>query len=99
PVLGCCALGPVYYGDPKKFDQLDDRIDTLSRGLLGLTVACARCHDHKYDPIPTLDYYSLAAAYQGSSLNEVPLIPEEFARFNVWQKEVSVREAKLNQLL
>jgi hypothetical protein len=40
-------------------DILDDRIDVITRGFLGLTVACARCHDHKYDPIPTADYYSL----------------------------------------
>jgi hypothetical protein len=39
--------------------RVDDRIDTISRGFLGLTLACARCHDHKFDPIPTTDYYSL----------------------------------------
>ena len=57
--LGFFACGPVYYGDAKKHDQYADRIDTLTRGFLGLTVACARCHDHKYDPIPTTDYYAL----------------------------------------
>ena len=56
--LGLFACGPVYYGDSKKHDQYADRIDTLTRGFLGLTVACARCHDHKYDPIPTTDYYA-----------------------------------------
>lgn len=40
-------------------DTIDDRIDVIGRGLMGLTVACARCHDHKFDPIPTADYYSL----------------------------------------
>ncbi len=40
-------------------DTIDDRIDVITRGLLGLTVTCARCHDHKFDPIPTIDYYSL----------------------------------------
>lgn len=40
-------------------DTIDDRIDVIGRGLMGLTLACARCHDHKFDPIPTVDYYSL----------------------------------------
>jgi hypothetical protein len=74
PALGFFALGPVYYGDPKKLDQYDDRIDTLSRGFLGLTVACARCHDHKYDPIPTKDYYGLAGIFASTDYVEVPLV-------------------------
>jgi mono/diheme cytochrome c family protein len=73
--LGFFALGPVYYGDPKKLDQLDDRVDTLSRGLLGLTVACARCHDHKFDPISQRDYYSLAGIFASTEYVEVPLVP------------------------
>ncbi len=44
-------------------DIIDDRIDVVSRGMLGLTVSCARCHDHKYDPIPTADYYSLHGVF------------------------------------
>ncbi len=75
PALGFFSLGPVYYGDPKKLDQIDDRIDTLSRGLLGLTVACARCHDHKFDPISTKDYYSLAGVIASTEYVEVSLEP------------------------
>jgi cytochrome c553 len=75
PALGFFALGPVYYGDPKKLDQYDDRIDTLSRGLLGLTVACARCHDHKYDPISTKDYYALAGVIASTDYVEISLEP------------------------
>jgi hypothetical protein len=77
PALGFFALGPVYYGDPKKLDQYDDRIDTLSRGFLGLTVACARCHDHKFDPIGQRDYYALAGIFASSEYTEVPLVPPE----------------------
>ncbi|HJT79434.1 MAG TPA: PSD1 and planctomycete cytochrome C domain-containing protein, partial [Gemmataceae bacterium] len=75
PALGFFALGPVYYGDPKKLDQLDDRIDTLARGVLGLTVACARCHDHKFDPISQRDYYALAGIFASTEYAEVPLVP------------------------
>jgi uncharacterized protein DUF1549 len=74
--LGFFALGPVYYGDAKKFDQYADRIDTLTRGVLGLTVACARCHDHKFDPIPTTDYYALAGIFASTEYQEVPCAPE-----------------------
>jgi hypothetical protein len=74
PALGFFALGPVYYGDPKRLDQYDDRIDTLTRGFLGLTVACARCHDHKFDPISTRDYYSLAGIVASTAYVEIPLV-------------------------
>ena len=74
--LGFFALGPVYYGDAKQHDQYADRIDTLSRGVLGLTVACARCHDHKYDPIPTSDYYALEGVFASTEYTEVPCAPK-----------------------
>ena len=77
PALGFFALGPVYYGDAKKLDQYADRIDTLTRGVLGLTVACARCHDHKYDPIPTTDYYALAGVFASTEYLEAPCAPKD----------------------
>jgi cytochrome c553 len=75
PALGFFACGPVYYGDAKKLDQYEDRIDTMMRGLQGLTVACARCHDHKFDPIPTRDYYSLASVFASTDYVEISLQP------------------------
>jgi mono/diheme cytochrome c family protein len=75
--LGFFACGPVYYGDGKKLDQYADRIDTLTRGFLGLTVACARCHDHKYDPIPTSDYYALAGVFASTEYVEVPAVHQD----------------------
>ena len=75
PALGFFALGPVYYGDPKRLDQYDDRIDTLTRGFLALTVACARCHDHKFDPISTKEYYGLAGIVASTAYVEIPLVP------------------------
>ncbi|MDX2030466.1 MAG: DUF1549 and DUF1553 domain-containing protein [Blastocatellia bacterium] len=47
-------------------DKIDDQIDVVSRGLMGLTVSCARCHNHKFDPIPTRDYYSLFSVFANS---------------------------------
>jgi hypothetical protein len=75
PALGFFSLGPVYYGDPKKLDQYDDRIDTFSRGFLGLTMACSRCHDHKFDPISQSDYYALAGVFASTDYIEIPLGP------------------------
>jgi hypothetical protein len=64
--LGFLTLGRRFLNNQP--DIIDDRIDVVSRGLLGLTVTCARCHDHKYDPIPTRDYYSLYGVF--ASCNE-----------------------------
>jgi hypothetical protein len=80
--LGLFALGPVYYAENVEkakatADEWDDRIDTLTRGVLGLTVACARCHDHKYDPISTEDYYGLAGVFASSKYEERPIVSDE----------------------
>ena len=101
--LGFQGLGAEYHRGSVTAqvlaDELDDRVDTLTRGLLGLTVACARCHDHKYDPIPTRDYYSLAAAYNGSNLTERPLADAKtIEQFKAWEKQVKDAEARLKRL-
>jgi mono/diheme cytochrome c family protein len=54
-------------------DIIDDRIDVTMRGFEGFTVACARCHDHKFDPIPTQDYYSLYSVFASSQENDLPI--------------------------
>jgi hypothetical protein len=46
-----------------KMDNIDDQIDTVTRSTMAMTVSCARCHDHKFDPIPTTDYYALASIF------------------------------------
>ena len=58
--------------DPVKMqmDIVDEQIDTTSRAFMGLTLGCARCHDHKFDPIPTADYYSLAGIFLSSKTME-----------------------------
>ena len=88
--LGYFACGPVYYGDRNGMDQIADRIDTLTRGFLGLTVACARCHDHKYDPVSTVDYYSLAGVFASTEYVELPLIPQ--AEIDELEKSLSEKD-------
>ena len=64
------ALGFLTVGDRfanKKDDIINDRIDTVSKAFLGLTVACARCHDHMFDPIPQKDYYSLHGVFASTA--------------------------------
>ena len=96
PALGFFACGPVYYGDSKKFDQYADRIDTLTRGFLGLTVACARCHDHKFDPIPTTDYYALAGVFSSTEYVEAPAAPKE--QIEAYDKAQAAIQAKDNEI-
>jgi hypothetical protein len=69
--LGFIGLGPKYYNRNRldvMADEWEDRVDTVTRSFLGLTVACARCHDHKYDPITMRDYYGLAGVFASTKL-------------------------------
>ncbi|HWA96902.1 MAG TPA: DUF1553 domain-containing protein [Pirellulales bacterium] len=59
--LGLLMVGPRFVNN--QFEQTADRIDMIGRGFLGLAITCARCHDHKYDPIPTADYYALYGVF------------------------------------
>ncbi len=70
--LGYLGNAPIYHKDRRlsrdvietlASDDWDERVDAVSRGLLGLTVACARCHDHKFDPVTAQDYYALAGVF------------------------------------
>jgi hypothetical protein len=79
-------------------DDVDDQIDVVSRGLLGMTVACARCHDHKYDGIPTEDYYSLYGVFDSSQQpGELPLIGEakQSAEYEAYEKELAAKQKEL----
>ncbi len=81
-------------------DIIDDRIDVVTRGLMGLTVTCARCHDHKYDPVPTDDYYSLYGVIASSTEpGEPPLIgdPQEGEAYQQFMTELAKREQALNE--
>ena len=91
--LGFLTVGRRYLNNGN--DIIDDRIDVVSRGLLGLTVGCARCHDHKFDPIPTADYYSLYGIFSSSTEPEdLPLIGDskDAAAYLAFQAELAKRE-------
>ena len=85
---GFLGLAPVYHKEPKLSaevigaivaDEWDERLDTVTRGILGLTVACARCHDHKFDPIGTADYYALAGVIASTQLVDRALVETDAA--------------------
>ena len=70
--LGFLTLSRGGLGVSKE-DRIDDKIDVVARGLLGLTVSCARCHNHKFDPIPTSDYYALYSVF--ANTREPKILP------------------------
>src|SRR5215467_10522364 len=81
PATGFLGLGPWYYdngsNEVTRADERHDRVDVVTRGFLGLSVACARCHNHKYDPIPQTDYYSLAGVFYNTIYEEYPNAPKK----------------------
>jgi hypothetical protein len=97
----------------KEFNlTIDDTIDNVGKTFLGLSVSCARCHDHKFDPIPTRDYYAMYGifnssryAFPGAEIyphpaDFVPLAPEAQARtFNKWQRDISDLDDRKEQLV
>ncbi len=99
--LGFLGLGAEYYKNTAAAqaiaEELDDRVDTLTRGFLGLTVSCARCHDHKFDPLPTRDYYSLAGIYMGTNMTDAPLVsPTEAKAYAEALAKTKEAEGKVN---
>lgn len=95
PALGFLGLGPKYYNRNRievMADEWEDRVDTVSRAMLGLTVACARCHDHKFDPITQEDYYALAGIFASTRMANKSACGE------VEEKEASAEKMKRETL-
>jgi mono/diheme cytochrome c family protein len=92
--MGFLTLGRRFLNNQQ--DIIDDRIDVVSRGLMGLTVGCARCHDHKFDPIPTKDYYSLYGVFASSrEPHEKPLLGITPPKHEEYLAEKKKREKNL----
>jgi len=102
--LGLTGLGPWYYGISQppqaRADERHDRVDMVTRGMLGVTLACARCHDHKYDPFTQKDYYALSGVFASTAYKEYPLVPEaEATKWQADKKALDEAEKKLNKFL
>jgi cytochrome c553 len=101
PALGLLGLGPWYYDNGAveitRADERHDRVDVVTRGFLGLTVGCARCHDHKYDPILAKDYYALAGVFLNSEYFEYPLAPKSAVDDYKAQEKTLEKKEKLLQ--
>ncbi len=101
PATGFLGLGPWYYDNGAfeitRADERHDRVDAVTRGFLGLTVACARCHNHKYDPIPQTDYYSLAGIFYNTIYEEYPGAPKKIVDEYTALEEELDKEQKILQ--
>ncbi len=94
--MGFLTLGRRFLGVTREI--IDDRIDVVTRGTMGLTVSCARCHDHKYDPIATADYYSLYGVFDSCS-ERVVRLPDAVGQDRAFEDELASRQQKLEDEL
>ena len=107
------AIGPYNYEDQDKtalrMDVVDEQIDTVGRAFLGMTLGCARCHDHKFDPVPTTDYYALAGIFRSTQslveanvsswvMRPLPLAPETEAELAAYKKRVEEVEKSIQSM-
>ncbi|MCU0702985.1 MAG: PSD1 and planctomycete cytochrome C domain-containing protein [Fimbriiglobus sp.] len=97
--LGYLAIGPKLLAEPDKqkmlLDIADEQLDTLGKSVLGLTIGCARCHDHKFDPIPTRDYYSLLAVFTSTrTMQNLNTVAKTFERSLTGPEKPEVTKAR-----
>ena len=113
---GFLALGPKPLAQQDRikmiYDVVDEQIDTVSKAFLGLTIACARCHDHKFDPILARDYYSLASIFAStesfrnlgrpgavSFLYEAPLDPAAYNAYQAHRWRMYAKQLEMEEAL
>lgn len=106
--LGFIGLSPTYFKElqlPPEIikttvaDEWEEHVDAIGRTFLGLTLACARCHDHKSDPVTAQDYYALAGVFASVKLSEVPTMKDEFWKpVEKARAEVAAMEKQITEM-
>ena len=98
---GLYTLAPVMHesaldGRYNRSERLVDAVDVTSAAFMGLTVGCARCHDHKFDPITQKDFYRLAAVFVGSEPKEIPVVNQMFVYdyYQSYPKQIALEQVK-----
>lgn len=93
------VLNSATDSEKSRADDVDNQIDVAGKTFLGLTVACARCHDHKFDPIPTADYYALAGVFHSTDLREASIdSPERAARIQKISRKIQDINRKIDRI-
>ena len=102
--LGFCRNGPfigdmvLMQNEMTRQDELDDIVSTTSAAFLGVTIGCARCHNHKYDPLAQKDYYRMVSVFAPSVRTDIPLVPAHLVeQYNKQVLEIDVKIDKLTQ--
>ena len=91
------VISPTLFREPMSWTIA---VDVLTRGFLGLTVACARCHDHKYDPISQKDYYALAGVFASTDYHQYFLVPDDVvAKHKEHQQKIQDKKGEIQKLL
>ncbi len=98
---GMYTIGPVYHeaaldGRQLRYEWLTDAVDTTGEAFLGLTLGCARCHDHKFDPLSQRDYHRMMAVFAGSEPKEIPVVHKmsQFGFYSGYPRLLQVEEYK-----
>ena len=106
-------LGPTNYElqdkDILEMDIIDEQLDTLGKSFMGMTLNCARCHDHKFDPIPTKDYYAMAGIFKSTksvihsnvstwNKRQLPAHPQKIEESKIFKQKISSLESQLKEL-
>jgi hypothetical protein len=100
--LGFCRNGPfigdmvLMQNEMTRQDELDDIVSTTSAAFLGVTIGCARCHNHKYDPLAQKDYYRMVSVFAPSVRTDIPLVPAHLVE--QYNKQVLEIDIKIDQL-